>query len=230
MESNDLVNPKSTLNVSVLIEIQFGFETSFLNFGRIRKGESTTKTAVVILKDQSKESLLELNAPSSYIAVKTIKSTNSDKGRIDVEVTVRPEAPPGKLKETITARLTDSSHPAASLNISGTVVGNVEVTPETIRFMVDTSRTAANQTEQSVRVVSAQGAPRLRLLSVGDTKNLVAIEVDTIVTGEQYVIRARPNENALKLGHDASGEIKIMTNDTEQPEMRIDYDIILSKR
>ena len=229
MESNDLLNPKSTLNVSALIEIQFGFETNLLDFGRIRKGESATKTAVLIMKDQSKESLLELNSPSSHVAVKTIKPTKSNKGRVDVEVTVKPEAQLGKLNEMISARLTDSSHPASSLNVSGTIVGNVEVTPETIRFMVDTSRTAANQTERIVRVVSAQDVPRLRLLSVEDPQNLVAIEVDTVVSGKQYVIRARPNENALILEHNYSGEIKIMTDDTEQPEMRVGYYIILSK-
>lgn len=216
--------------MSALIEIQFGFETNFLDFGRIRKGESATKTAVLIIKDQSKEGLLELSSPSSHIAFKTAKSTNNDKDRIDVEVTVKPEAPPGRLMESITARLTDSSLPTSSMNISGTIVGNVEVTPETIQLIVDVSRAAANQTEQIVRVVSTQDEPGLRLLSVRDPRNLVAIEVDTVVTGKEYAIRARPNESALKLGNDASGEIKIMTNDTEQPEMRIGYYIILSKR
>ncbi len=230
VESNDPAMPKATLHISALIEIEFGFEAHSLNMGRIRKGESTSKTAVLLIKDHSRRSLVELGTQSSHVVAKTLGPSSSGEGRIDVEVIVSRETPPGRLNETITARLSDDSYPAASLRITGTVLGNVEVTPESVRFIVDTSRSVADQAEQRVKVASTQNEARLQLLSVEDSKNLLAIEIDTVVADEHYVIRAKPNENALELERSASGEVKILTDDVEQPEMRFRYSIIFPRR
>ena len=230
VESNDPAKPKATLHVSALIEVEFGFEAHSLDMGRIHKGESSTKTAVLLFKDSSKRDLLELSSSKDHIVTRSTGSSSDNESRIDVEVTVGPDTPPGRLNETITAKLSDGSYPAASLRIAGIVVGNVEVSPETMRFTVDTSRTAANQSEQRVRVVSTQDGALLRLLSVEDTKKLLVIEVDTTVPGDQYVISARPSDDALVLKRNTSGEIKIQTDDPDQPDMRIRYSIVFPRR
>lgn len=226
VESNDPVNPKTTLNISVLIEVDFDFETSDLNMGRIRKGKPATKTAVLLIKEPSKRNLLEFSSTSPRIAARIVETSGGDEGRIDVEVTVAPEIAPGKLNAMIIAKLSDGSYPAAKLQINGTVTGNVEITPETVRFTADTSRTASDQAEQEVQVISTQDESKMQLLGVEDSRNFLAIEIDTVAAGKQYVIRTRPNENALKLGRNASGEIKIQTDDAEQPEITVRYSII----
>ncbi len=230
VESNDPNNPKTSLHVSALIEVQFGFELYSLDFGRIHKGTTATKTAVLILKDQSKRNLLNISSQSPYISVETTNSTEPDKSRIEVQVTITPEAPPGRLNETVTAKLTDNSQPASNLSIRGTIVGNIEVTPETIRLTADTSRSAADQAEQVVRVVSTQSGVKFRLLSVTDPSDQLFLEVDNVVAGEQYVIRAKPNEKALGMGRNSSGEVKVLTSDIEQPEVTLRYNIIFSRR
>jgi len=230
VESNDPVNPKATLHVSASIEIEFGFETTNLNFGHIRKGESTIKTAVLILKDQSKKGLLELNSQSPHVAVKTVKSTNNDGGQIGVEVTVKPEAPPGELSETITAKLSDGSHQASALRINGTIVGNVEVTPEFVRFTIDTSQTSTNQATQEVKISSTQSGAALQVLGVEDTSDYLTFEIDTVAAGEQYVVRAKPNAKALRMGRNVSGQVKVLTSDTEQPKVTFRYNIIFLRR
>jgi Protein of unknown function (DUF1573) len=225
VESNDPANPKASLKISAFIEVEFGFETYSLKMDQIRKGESKSKTAVLILKDSSKRNLLELNTQSSNIFVKIVESASGDEGRIDVEVTVKPGTPPGKLNETVTAGLSDASFPLSSLRIFGTIVGNVKVSPETVRFKTDTSLTVADQLEQKVRVVTTQNNVRFQLLGVKDPNERLAFEIDTLTTGKQYVIRAKPNENAMKLERMASGEIKIMTDDPDQPEIGVRYNI-----
>lgn len=130
VESNDPVNPKTRVYVTALIEIQFGFEGYTLDFGRLRKGETATKTALLILKDQSKRNLLNISSPSPYITVETSNSSDADKSRIEVQIAVNSEAPAGRLNETITARLSDNSHAASSLNLRGSIIGDIEITPE----------------------------------------------------------------------------------------------------
>jgi len=125
----------------------------------------------------------------------------------------------------VTVGLSDGSFPSARLRIIGTVIGNVKVSPETVRFKMDTSLTVVDQPKQKVRVVSAQKDVRFRLLGVEDPDERLTFEIDTLTTGKQYVIRAKPNENALKMELNTSGEIKIMTDDPDQLEIGVRYNI-----
>lgn len=229
VESNDPTNPKATLHISLVIEVEFDFETPALSFGRVRKGESVSKTAVLLIKNLSKRNLLTLNSQSSHIAARIVESSGGDEGHVNVEITVKPGMPPGPLNETVFAELSDGSYPAAKLQIAGTVIGNVEANPETVHFTVDTSRTAADQTEQKVQVSGAQNGSAFRLLDVKDFKNLLAIDIDTLAAGERYVVRAKPNANALKLENNASGEIRILTDDSEQPSVLVRYSITIAR-
>jgi len=216
--------------VSALIEAQFGFELHSLNFGRIEKGQTATQTAVLILKDQSKRNLLEIGSQSPYIALETTNSADPDQGRIEVQISVNSEAPAGRLNETIVARLSDNSHPASNLSIRGSIVGKVEIIPEAIGLTADTSQSAADQGEQSVRVVSTRSDFRFELKSVNDPNGYLSLEVDTIVQGQQYIIKAKPSENALRRGRNLAGEVKVLTSDAEQPEVTFRYNIIFARR
>lgn len=209
-----------------LVEIQFGFEEYHLNFDRIQMGESATDTATLVVRDPSKRGLIELSTGSPYVIAGAIGAANSDDGRIEIEVRVTPEAPPGKLNETITAALSDGSHSNSTLRLRGTVIGNIEVTPETVRFSIDESRSAVSPATQTIQVTSTSRAGGLRLLGVADTDSRLILEVDTVIAGQQYVVRATPNKDALTLDRNVSGDVKILTNDAYQPEMTCRYYII----
>ncbi len=230
VESNDPVNQKTTLHISALIEFNFGFEAYNLNFGRIHKGDSITKTAVLVIKDPSKRNLLELSAQSSHVNARVIPSSSDDESRINIEVTMNPDTPPGPINESITAKLLDDSYPAANLRIRGTVVGNVGITPENIRFSVDTSRTAAEQDIKTLKVISTSDHGKLRLLSVADPQDLLAFEVDTLVADRQYEIQVSLRESVMELSRYTVGDIRITTDDEEQPEVGVRYTLVFPRR
>lgn len=230
VESNDPANPMTRLYVSALIEIQFGFESYSLDFGRIRKGEPATKMAVLVLKDLSKSELLQLESKSPHMSVRTVGSASSDDGRLEVEVTLNPNAPVGRFTESVTASLADNSHPASTLRISGTVDGNVELTPKTVRFTIDTTKAAADQPVQQIRVASTQDDANLQILEVEDNDGRLTFEVAAVTDGRQYVVRAKPNEKAMDATRNVSGEIKISTNDTDQPMLTCRYAILIPRR
>lgn len=230
MESNDPVNPKATLHVSAVIEVLFGFESSILDVGRLRMGETATETAFLILKDQDKRNLLAFNSSSPYVTVETVNPAEPDKNRIEVQIMVSPEAAAGRLNETITAKLTDNSRPASKLSIRGSIVGNIEIAPETMQLTADTSQSAVNQIERSVRVVSTRSDFEFKLKSVSDPNGYLSLAVDTVTAGERYIIRAGPNKKALGMGHNLAGEVKVVTSDVEQPELTFRYNIIFPRR
>ncbi len=218
------------LYVTALIEVQFGFEKNSINFGRINKGDKETRTTVLLLKSSSKVNLLKFSSVKPYITARAVEPYNSDQGKINVEITLSADAPPGRLNEKLTAVLSDSSYPAANLRIIGTIVGNIELTPETVSLYIDTSLAAKDQAEQKVRITGTKKKAKLQLLSVKDPKSLMEINVDTLESNKQYEIIIKPNENALLKKRNTVGEIKILTNDKEQPEMTFRYNIIFPRR
>ena len=229
VESNDPDKPSASLRISVFIEVEFEFAPSSLSVGHIRRGEATTKTAVLMIKDPSKKNLINLTTQSSQVGARLIESAAVDSGRIDVEITVSPEAPAGKLNQWVMAELPDGSYPTARLQIEGTIIGNVEVSPENLRFTADTSQSATAQAVQEIQVSGTQTETKFQLLGVEDSKDLLAIAIDTVAAGERYVIRAKPNAKALKLRGSASGVMKILTDDSEQPVFAVSYGIVIKR-
>nr|NIQ08830.1 hypothetical protein [Gammaproteobacteria bacterium]NIQ75522.1 hypothetical protein [Gammaproteobacteria bacterium]NIS15055.1 hypothetical protein [candidate division Zixibacteria bacterium]NIU55483.1 hypothetical protein [Phycisphaerae bacterium]NIW91938.1 hypothetical protein [Phycisphaerae bacterium] len=83
---------------------------------------------------------------------------------------------------------------------------------------------------QEVRVVTTRDAASFNLLGVHDSRNLLTFEVDTLVPNKQYLLKAKPNENALQLKRVTSGLVKVEIDDAEQPELNLSYRIILRRQ
>ncbi len=188
-------------------------------------GKSATKTTTLILKDKSKRSALKLESKSSYVIPKIVEKPNDDKDRITVEVTVTPDAPPGRLNETIIASLTDGSHQTSTLRVIGTIIGNIEVSPGTIRFTIDTSQDISEQGEQQVTVSNTRDDVSFRIVNIVDPKDILSFQVDTVVTDKKYVIKMKPKKSVLKMTKNVWEEVKIVTDDTLQPEVKFRYNI-----
>lgn len=230
VESNDPKKPKATLFMTGLVEVQFGFNRTNLNIGRIRKGEPFSKTVVLLLKDASKKNLLEVSTQSPKIMVNTVKSSQNQDGQIEVNITLKQDVQAGKLNEKIIAKLSDSSYPASNLRITGTVIGNVDVIPGIVRFSIDTSLSFAEQPELTVKVVSAKEGFKFRMLKVEDPRNRLTFQIDTLVVDEKFEIRIKPHEDVVSKRKNLSGEIKIYTDDTAQPEISIYYNVLFPRQ
>jgi hypothetical protein len=230
VESNDPRKPRTIIDISAVVEVEFGFDQYFLDMGRIRNGQAESRTVALMLKDISKRQLLEISSQSPHVTARVVGSPAGSEGRLEVEVAVGPEMPPGRINETVTARVTDGSYPVAALLVSGNVVGNVEVIPETVRFVLDTSSSGTEQSSQMVRVVSTQEGASLRLLGIRDLNDLLAFEIETLVADKQYAITMKPRKNVAEQGRDVSGVVIILTDDPIQSEVRVPYGIVFPRK
>ena len=212
------------------MEVEFGFDQYFLDMGRIRNGQTESKTVVLMLKDMSKRQLLEVSSQSPHVTARVVGPPAGSEDRLEVEVVVGPDMPLGRINETVTASVTDSSYPAAALQVNGNVVGNVEVIPGTVRFAVDTSLSLTDQPSQTVRIVSTQEGASLRLLGVQDANDLLSFEIDTLVADKQYSITMKPGKNAVEQRRSVSGVVIILTDDPIQSEVRVPYGIIFPRK
>jgi len=210
--------------------VEFGFDVHFLDIGTIRNGQAESRTVALMLKDMSKRQLLEISSQSPHVTARVVGTPAGSEDRLEVEVSVSPETPPGRIDEIVTARVTDGSYPSASLIVSGKVIGNVEVVPETVRFALDTSQSGTDQSSKVIKVISTQEGTSLRLLGVRDLHHLLVFKLETLVADKQYAITMKPRKNVAAQGRDISGVVIILTDDPIQPELRVPYGIVFPRK
>jgi len=225
VESYDPRNPRASLNVSALVEVVFGFDEYALNMGKIRKGQSVSRTTILLTKDPSIIKTIKFTSTSPYITANLSNTLGAEKGRVNVEVTATSEMPVGRIDATITARTGDRSALETTLPIRGGVVGNVEISPEFLQFHIDSSKSNSKSAKQIIKVISVVDEARLHLLGINDADQRLAFHVDTLLAEKQYEISVTPKPMALGARQHVSGAIVITTDDKEQPVTTVTYSI-----
>jgi hypothetical protein len=226
VESNDPGNPHALLNISAVVEIVFGFEQYSLDFGKLRKGQPISVTTTMRVKDPSIRKTITFTASSPQITAVLVEppaGSNSEPGKLTVEVSGSAEMPPGKIGTTLTASAGNDSVPDATLQIQGTVIGNLDVSPDIVQFHVDTSKSDAEVKEQVVKVVSVGDEVQLQLLKIEDANQNLKFHVDTLLAGKQYDITIKPKPTVLSARKNVVGTLTITTDDKDQPVMSVTY-------
>jgi hypothetical protein len=226
VESNDPRNPRASLNISTVVEIVFGFEQYSLDFGKLRKGQPISITTTLLVKDPSIRKTVTLTSSSpqiSAVLVETPAGSGSDQSKLTVEVTGSNEMPAGKINAILIASAGDESVPDATLQIQGTVIGNLDVSPDIVQFHVDTSKSDAEVKEQVLKVVSVGDEVQLQLLGVDDANQSLKVHIDTLLAGKQYEISLKPKQAVLRARKNVVGTLTVTTDDKEQPVMSVTY-------
>ncbi len=230
VESNDPRSSGALLYVSGTIEVVFGFDEYSIDFGKIRKGQSITKTATLIVKDPTLLNTIKINSSSANITAKILDSPAADKRRLTVEITGTSSMPVGRINATITVRAGDRSSSQAALQIRGSVVGYYDISPEFVRYFVDTSKGEMTPDKQVVTVVGTENGVQLQLLDVNDADGRLALHVDTSLAGKKYEITMLPTPATLRAKKNLSGSVTVRTDDKEQPVTSVTYSIIFGRR
>lgn len=211
-----------------MIEIEFGFESPYLSFAKARESESSSKIAYVVIKNYDDVKLKDLESSSQFVkaVVCDTVSGEKEKGRIPVEVTIKPGLPLGRFNETITAKPSDAKVPSSALRISGMIVGEVEVYPEAIRFVVmDSADHSIVPSYQKVTITNHSDTKKLAIDKVVDPDGKLDLELDTLTVGQDYQLFIRPGTD-LKSSNDFSGSILITTNNPDQKQVSVNYSVI----
>jgi hypothetical protein len=228
VESDDPRSPRASLNVSALVEVEFGFEEYSLDMGKIRKGQPFSKMATLLAKHPSIIKTIKFTSSSPYITARQSNTPATEKGRLNVEVSGTSDMPIGRFRATITARAGNRSESEATLQIMGAVVGNVEISPEVVQFHMDTSKNDAKSAKQILRVISTIDEARLHLLGISDADQRLTFHVDTLLAEKRYEISMTPKPAVLGARQNVSGAVTITTDDKEQPVMSVPYSIYFS--
>ncbi len=133
--------------------------------------------------------------------------------------------PVGRINAAITARAGESTSPDAKLQVLGAIIGNFDLSPESIFFNADTTTNNAKILKQTVKVFSTTEEAGLHILGIKDEYDRLTFHVDTLQAGKEYEITATPTPALLATKKNVSGIFTITTDDAEQPVASVTFAI-----
>jgi hypothetical protein len=191
-----------------------------------------TKSAFIQILDPGRTEIRDITTSSPYIEAKRLDNTSQPghEGEIEIQVTITPGLPPGRINETIVAQSNLTSKPEAKLRLSGIIVGDVEVTPDVLRFVYDESEGAQKQLpQQKLQIINRSTDISLRILKAQDLEDKLDLNLTTIEEGQRYELTATLRREALTTQGVISGALLITTNNPEQQEITVRYGVLRRK-
>lgn len=228
--SNDPRKPTTKLKVAVFVEIEFGFSPTSLGFSKVPRGQTATRTAKILIKDPDRTQVANLRTSSEFVLARvTDQSPEDAPGSVIVEITLDAGLPPGRINEFVTAIPTDTSLSESKLRIGGSIVGDVEVTPDVISFMIrpgDSSEATPKQ--RKLTIVNRSKDRPLKIIDAVDPHDRLTLELKTLQEGQQFELLVIPKEIKNFTGN-LNGTIVISTDNPSQSTVTVRYSIYRKK-
>lgn len=212
----------------MFIEVPFGFDASNLGFGKVDRNQSATRTTYVTATDAGSLKGIDLVSSSKYITARVAENTGDDLNgkKLPIEVSLTPGLPLGRFTESVTAKSKAPGLPDASLMVTGTIIGPVEASPESVRFVLMQSAGNSVVPEyHKVLLVNHDKEHTLKILSYKDPDDRVTLELKPVNEGQEYELQIRPKAPGDVKGT-INGNIQIETNNSAQPEVDVKYSIV----
>ena len=203
-----------------------------MNFGRVKTNDTVTKSTFIQIMDPEKTKITDITTSSPFVLAKQVEASDSadNHTKIEVEITLLPGLPPGRINETVTAHSSLESKPEATLRLNVTIVGDVEVIPEMIRFVVKESQSAPNQNiSQRLIITNNSEKKLLQILGVRDPDDRLQLNVKTVEEGREFELTATVKPDTLFTLGSQTGTIVITTNNQEQKEITVRYSVLRRK-
>jgi hypothetical protein len=226
--SNDPDNSTTKLYIIANVKVLFGFETSLVDFGMLQKDEKAKQSVNFVTQGLKGIEITELKSSSEYITAKVItsESTAKSEDKIAIEICLLPGFPKGRFGAQITAKLNNDSPPGATLAVTGVIIDDIEVSPESIKF------SAGNDTKQpfappfmKVLIINHSETQKLGIEGIRDQQNRFEFSLNTIQEGEEYEIVVTPKD-IKDLKEYFRGTVVVSTNIPTQKEISIPYTIV----
>ena len=87
--SNDPADPTVNLTITAFVEVEFGFDPSFLNVGEISKGDTIVKHANLAIKYPDKMKITEITTSSPFVTAEQVDAQASEENPGKIEYVIR---------------------------------------------------------------------------------------------------------------------------------------------
>lgn len=227
--SNDPHSPTSTIRVKAFVEVVFDFERPSLYLGKVNRDGSITKSAFLLVKNLEETEVLAITPSSEFITAKMLEFTDNDGhyDRMKLEITALPGLPLGRINETITVKTNLEEKPTAVLRLTGSVIGDVEVTPEWMTFVVtDTASSRPSTLTKKIFINNHVEGANLEIIDIRDPEGHLELSLRPLTEGKKYELTARLKTESIPERGNVSGNVILTTNFPSQKEVAIRYSAV----
>lgn len=109
--------------------MEFGFTKSLLNFNKVSKNDTVTKTAVFEILNPNELEIGNITTTSPHIRARRVEAHLEGGSQIQIEVTLSPGLPVGLIIESVVVEPNPAIKPAAKLYIRGVIEEGGEADP-----------------------------------------------------------------------------------------------------
>lgn len=179
-----------------------------------------------MVKDKENTRITDIASSSPHVLAKQLGySEKAGNSVIEIEVTVLPGMPLGRINETVTVHSNLENKPKTVLRVGGYIQGDVEISPKMVTFVVSPKSPPKGQQKRMVIISNYKDTP-LEIISVKDPDGLVGLILEPHDEGKRFGLQVTLLKNNLPKGRDHYGKVIITTNNEEFEKIEVPYKIL----
>ena len=207
--SNDPKRPKVRLVVRGIIKREVAVVPSGVNFGEVKKGQAISRHVRLLELSRNRLEIRKIDYDPRLFSVKTSRFKDENSRGIEIEITLEPGVPAGRLNEVITLNTNLRKRPRIDVPVWANVLGDIRVEPDMLATgMVRKGETA----KRKIRLFSKDSG--FSVQKVKCDLPFVSLRVRTIKRRKDYEIAL--TFSRLSPAGGFSGAIDIYTDDPDQ--------------
>ncbi len=214
VESNDPDNPRTVLMIKAEYTPLYDITPANFFF-TLRKGDATNVTARITRTDGKPFTLTQIKPTQKWIEAKVEPDPSSSNQAVRISASLKPEGSPRYFTEFVNAFVEGSEAPAFSLTLSGRLLGDLTVTPESLYWpIVDQERALTTR-----RIVLRSALPeRLEIKNLSSTLTNLTLEALPKEDGKTLELVAKLTDIPSRT---TNGVIRFESNIPSQPTVQV---------
>ena len=213
--SNDPLQPVATLTLQGEITIEVAAEPAQLYLGRLRRGEEVTRSVDVLYDAQKPIDIVKIENSHPSISVYPEDLTTEDKKGKKLVVTLKKDAPLGRLNDRIVVTTTSQKKPVLEIPVFGSIEGDVVILPPQVSFGV----VRKGETKTQEISIKNRGTKPVQVVRIQNSAANVVAELAPVKEGEEYRLTLK-TKGESQPGR-IQGEVQVFTDHPEEKMLTI---------
>ena len=207
VHSNDPDDPEIDLTIIGAIKRDVAVVPQGINFGDVEKGKTATGRVKLLQLSQNKLILHRIEVNEKYLNATTSRFREENSRGLNIDITLKSEAPVGALNEVITLHTNLKRRPRIDVPVWANILGRIQVQPKILSLGTISK---GGKISQSITVSSRDGK-KFHVLKA--TCNLPFIHLQLSVDKKNNVVKISGTIDKVSPAGTISGLIDIYTDD-----------------
>ncbi|RLC24182.1 MAG: hypothetical protein DRH21_05900 [Deltaproteobacteria bacterium] len=213
--SNDPDDPEIELTIIGTIKRDVAVVPQGINWGDVEKGETVTSSVRLLQLSQNKLVLRRIEVNEKYLNATTSRFREENSRGINIDITLKSEAPVGELSEVITLHTNIKRRPRIDVPVWANILGRLQVQPKILSLRAISK---GGKISQSITVSSSDGK-KFHVLKANC--DLPFIHLQSSVDKKNNIVKISGTIDKVSPAGRLSGHIDIYTDDLDQSVIHV---------